>query len=164
MPRVQDDLPLIPHSDATPGPYPEVFLPTDDITITVDPINRDQWIYDGVDNRFRESQLRGLAFDRHAFNKSKAWFEANHGTVSYFNPSVDQLNSIPQYQVPIGSECLGWGAFKRDPTRFGKLPAIEQTLRNGGYINKSHGEIEHEMREAARRQAGRVFDRDGYPR
>ncbi len=164
MPRVQERGPLIPHSDTTPDPYPEVFLPTDDVTIQVDPVNRDQWIYDGIDNRFRDSRLRGLAFDRDAFKKSKAWFEADHGSISFFSPTVSQLNQLPQYAAPMGQDCLGWGPFKRDPTRFGKLPAIEQTLRSGGYINKSHGEIEHEIREAERRHAGRVFDKDGFTR
>jgi len=158
----------LPNAELTPAVSAveqEVFLPTTDVTVTVDPINREHWIYDGSGfDAHKRSVQRGLQFDRTAFNKTLKWYEASHGAVSLFQPTVAMIDTMDKFAMPIGSDCQGWAGYKRDPSRFGKLPVIKQALYDGKYINKSKGEIEHEMREADRLAAGRLFDQSGYTR
>lgn len=143
----------------------EVYLATDDVTVTVDPGNRDQWIYDGDGfDAHKRSVARGLEFDARAYKQSLKWYESDQGPVSVFQPTSAMIDGMPKYAAPVGVDCTGWRKYKRDPARFGKLPVIEQALYDGVYMNKSIGDIEHEQRESDRRTAGRIFDKSGYTR
>lgn len=158
----------ISHTELTPAfseVMQEVFLPTDDVTITIDPIRRDQWIYDSDGtNAQKLGATRGLEFDRRAYYESLNWYKSHHDEVQLFQPTVSQLDGLDKYAAPVGSDCLGWRKYQRTETRFGRLPVISQAMYDGRYINKATGDIEHEQREAERRAAGRLFDRSGYTR
>jgi len=152
-------------TDAIATVEQNVYLPTSDVTVTLDPVTRMHWIYDGdTFAAHKRSVQRGLDFDKAAFQESLKWYEADHGSVSTFQPTVAMIDGMDKFAAPIGSDCMGWAGYKRDPGRFGSLPVIEQALYDGKYINKSKGEIEHEQREADRRASGRLFDRSGYTR
>lgn len=141
----------------------DVYLDSGDYTVTIDPINRDSWIYDG-DPDWKRSAVRGLVFDHIAYKRALNWEKADHGEVTPFLPTVSMIDAADKYSIPIGSKCLGWAGNRRDPSRFGKLPVIMQQLYDGTLINKSAAEIEHEQREHERRNAARLFDTSGYTR
>lgn len=156
----------IVHAKVTPAMKDvaqSVYLDSGDYTVTIDPINRDSWIYDG-DPDFKRSAVRGLVFDHEAYRRALNWEKSHHGDITPFLPTTSMLDSAEKYSVPIGSRCLGWMGYKRDPSRFGQLPVIMQQLYDGTLINKSPGDIEHEQREYERRSAARLFDTSGYTR
>ena len=135
------------------------FVEAGDVTITVDPIRRDHWIYDGH-TRHEQTQERGLRYDTEAFRQVLNWEKAGHSAVSFFNPTVRQLDSLSKFASREPEpHCPGFTS-----SRVGKLPVILQQLYQGSLQNKSTATIEHEMREADRRSASRLFDTSGYTR
>lgn len=142
-----------------------VYLPSDDVTITVDPIRDDLWIYDGHERKFDMSRQKGWEYDLNSIRMGLDWDKAHNSTpIELYMPSTRHLDSLKKFNEPQGSRCRGWNGQERDPARWGLLPAITQMLYDGKLPNKSAGDIEAEMREAERRLAGRVFDRSGVPR
>ena len=149
----------VPHASAVYEASTERFMDTGDHTVTIDPMKRDQWIFDGY-NKHNQSQKRGLVYDKIAFQQVLGWENADKGSPSFFMPTVRQLDVMNKYtNPPTDPNCPGY----RGP-RLGKLPVISQQLYDGSLQNKSEAVIEHEMREAARRESARLFDTSGYTR
>lgn len=135
-----------------------IFNTTDDVTMTIDPIARDHWIYDGSNNHAR-SQERGTAHDMLAMQRAMNWHKAQHGEVTTFMPTVRQLDVMDKFaSKPADRHCPGFTHAS------GSLPVIAKQLYNGSLMNKAFGQIEHETREAERRIAHRLFDKSGYTR
>lgn len=125
----------------------------DDITVTVDPIRRDHWVYDGYDKHAATSQ-RGEALNRAAYFDLASWDPNGVTAPSFFMPTIRQIDVADKYVVqPTDPFCPGW-----EGPRSGKLPVIMQQLYDGSLINKSVGVIDHERREAARTESARIFD------
>lgn len=132
-------------------------MDTGGVTVTVDPMRNEHWIYDG-DTKHEQSQQRGLTYDRAAFSRALGWEAADKGQPAFFMPTVRQLDVAQKYNAPpTDPKCPGW-------LSDGKLPVILQQLYDGSLQNKSVGVIEHEMREAERRASTRLFDTSGYTR
>ena len=133
-----------------------------DVTVTVDPIRRDSWIYDG-ERDHKLSQMMGDKQDMLAIQRSLNWEKAHTPKTSLFLPTTGMIDGICQ------SSCFA-PAFKdnHEPgfynERRGKFPVITQLLYDGSIEGKGRGEIEHEMREADRRSGARLFDKSGYSR
>lgn len=156
----------VPRATLTPAlekASQEVYISWGDHTVTVDPMRRDPWIYDG-DNQYHQGVRRGAEFDRIAYEQSLGWEKALQGRPSVFLPTSHMLDSALKYPIPQGQRCRGWRNYKRDEDRFGYLPVISQYLYENALQNKSVGDIEHEMRESDRRIAARLFDTSGYTR
>ena len=100
---------------------------TPDVTVTIDPMNRQRWITDGDGfDAHVQSVQRGLIFDRRAFCELGFWHSAGHGAVSLFNPTTVLLDRLDKYSAPSGGDCMNWAGNKRDASRFGMLPVIQQ--------------------------------------
>jgi hypothetical protein len=142
------------------------YLGGDDQPIVVDPIRlRERWITDDDGYTHKETQVRSAQLDHEAMEGSKSWFVPQQGPVSFFKPTTRQLDVAAKWPIPQGIGCLlGMHGEIRDPSRFGKLPSIAQFIYDGSLSDKSKGDIEHEMREADRRQSHRLFDTSGYTR
>jgi hypothetical protein len=137
----------------------QVFMDTGDVTVTVDPIRREHWVYDGY-NKFDQSQERGLTYDKVAFQRALNWENADHGVPSLFMPTTRQLDMALKFPSKP-EDCPGKHGYG---SRNGQLPIVTQQLYEGMLLNKSTGVIEHEMREAARRESVRLYDKSGYTR
>lgn len=139
------------------------FYDSDTGTVTVDPINRDSWILDDS-HRFVNSAARGIHFDTKALKESLRPESAPE--LSMFVPTTAMLDSADKWPIPNDRECKQWSAADgsvvlRNPARYGKLPVVSQHIYDQDLLDKSIGQIEHEIREAERRQATRLFDRTG---
>lgn len=141
----------------------EVFLDTGDVTVTVDPVRRDAWIYDGY-NKYEQSKKRGFAYDKMAFQQVLGWESASRGDVPLFLPTTQMLDRSQKFPIPQGQGCRGWNGYDRNSERYGLLPVISQQLYDNSLQNKDPGVIEHEIREARRRAGARLFDTSGYTR
>lgn len=143
----------------------ERYLDTGDHTVTIDPINRDAWITYQDDGYYRhqESMLKGLAFDRRAMQEAKTIVEARHSRPSLFMPTTGVIDGMDKFAEPMKDGCRGvsWRGYIRDSNRYGLLPTISQMLYDNSLINKSVGDIEHEMREANRTLDARMYLKDG---
>jgi len=62
----------------------------------------------------------------------------------YYEPTI---SGRQLYSDPIGKGCKQWRGQQRDGSRFGKLPAITQMIRDRALHDKGPGQIQHEMRE-----------------
>jgi len=126
--------------------------------MTVDPPLNKQWIHDSHDGHTKSAD-RGRFYDTQRVREVLNW-EANTRVdfPSPFVPSVAQINSAGLYSEPRGERgCRSWRGSQRDTRQFGKLPSITQLLRSNQLAEKSTGEIEADMREAARTRGARIF-------
>lgn len=140
----------------------KVYLPTDDVTVTIDPVTRDHWIYDGGHQKYQNSAARGMRFDEKAFQEVLGW-EKGHSQgkpIEYFQPTSAMIDGMDKFAEPR-LDCRGWMGQRRDPARYGELPAVFQRRYDGNWVDKGRGDIEHEMREADRRAGDRLFDKSG---
>ena len=141
------------------------YLLSEDQPFTVDPVTRDRWITPGAEDKHHFSVQRGEELDAKAMLKSIEWFKSHQGEIPFFSPNTRMLDVASKWPIPQSRGCLfDMHGNRRDPTRFGRLPTIAQFRYDGALQDKARGDIEHEMREADRRMAGRVFDTDGYTR
>lgn len=136
------------------------YMTSGEFTVTVEPMHRENWVYDSSD-KHKTSTKRGRAMDYTAYQSALNWQDAHQGAVHHFMPTVRMLDASDKYVLQQNGDKLCGGDSIR---RTGKLPTIQQQIWDGTLINKSTGDIEHEMREAARRANHRRFDRDGYTR
>ena len=142
------------------------YLGDDSQPMTVEPMRtRDRWITEANGWQHKETAHRGAEFDRKAMKESESWYLAQQGPISFFTPSTRQFDVADKWPIPQGYGCqMGMHGERRDPSRWGMLPSIKQMLYDASLPNKSRGDIEHEMREASRREAHRLFDTSGYCR
>jgi hypothetical protein len=142
------------------------YLGGDDQPVTVDPMRlRERWVTDDDGYRHKTTQERSRKIDHEAMMMSQSWFVPQQGPIAFYKPTTRQLDVLEKWPIPEGMGCLfGMHGETRDPSRFGKLPSIAQFVYNGSLSDKSQGDIEHEMREAERRQSHRLFDTSGYTR
>ena len=129
----------------------------DDITVTVDPIRRDHWNYDGY-GQHAWSSSRGDRLDRAAYLELAAWDPNGVPAPNFYAPTIRQIDVAPKFPSQP-EDCPE----RYKGPRTGKLPVIMQQLYEGSLINKSIGVIEHERREAARKESARIFDTSDGP-
>ena len=58
--------------------------------------------------------------------------------------------------------CHEWRGAKRDPSRFGKRPALLKLIQDGDLMDKPTPEIQREMHEARRLLAAREYDKSAW--
>ena len=132
-----------------------------DMPVVVDPVERDAWIHEGSDRHAR-SQARGNYFDNRALVQSIRSSESHLPKLSYTLPSTAQLDAAKKYSNQFFfDKCNGRVL---DKTRDGLLPAVSKQIYEGSLLDKSTGDIEHEIREAERYTGNRLFDKSGYSR
>jgi hypothetical protein len=152
----------------------EQFVDWGGVTIMVDPIRNDQWIYDGAGDRHKASQSRGMMEDYKSMMRANGWQDAHHDTPQMYLPTTQDIDNIEKYTY---RECGNEAAAGHDlivPYRpgmesarrggelgNGRLPVISGLMYSGALQNKSTGIIEHEIREAERYTNTRLFDRSG---
>ena len=108
---------------------------------------------------------RSADLDHKAMLQSMSWHNTQLGPVHPYLPSSRELDTAFKWPIPQGYGCqVGMHGEARDSTRFGLLPSITQLIYDASLPDKSKGDIEHEMREASRRESHRLFDTSGYCR
>lgn len=138
----------------------KVYLDSGDVTVMVDPMRLDGWIYEGSHAHLL-SVKNGEAYDLRALERAMNWDKSHTPALELFMPTVNALNSVKKFVVQKFVDSGEWAGVDRDLERSGELPLITKQVYDGSLGDKSPGDIEHEMREAARRSAARVFDRSG---
>ena len=126
-----------------------------DPPLVVDPIRNDYWIYNGSELH-TQGKERGLAFEDAIYESLLNWHAPAQGPVSIFKPTTKQIDKMHKFCTPRGDR------FDPISNRPGVLPVISKLHYDGALgPHKSAGDIEHEMREAARHEGARLFDKSG---
>tara|TARA_R100000951_G_scaffold111779_1_gene111194 strand:+ start:1190 stop:1684 length:495 start_codon:yes stop_codon:yes gene_type:complete len=153
----------------------ERYVDWDGVTVVVDPIRRDHWIYDGY-SKHTQSQNRGMAEHIAAIQRSENWQRDDQVVTALFTPTLNQLDRMHKFASrDCGNEAAVRHGLKklkckytpesaRDGGGDGHLPVIERLKYFGTLQNKSTGTIEHEIREADRYMGTRLYDTNGYTR
>ena len=132
-----------------------------DMPIALDSIQRDAWVRDGSDRHERSQQRRNY-LDNRALVESMRYHESHMPTLVYTRPTSAQIDKLDKYSNQFfGEKCHGR---VRHTAREGKLPAVLKQIYEGTLLNKSTGDIEHEIRDAERFGGNRLFDKSGYNR
>jgi len=156
---MKDQMDMAPaYTPAIPLSVPDQWVDWGDVTMTVDPQKNDMWNYDGYDRQI-DSAARGRHYEAKHVNDLKSVVDATHVDSNYYLPVLTALSD--RFTAPIGAGCHSWRGAKRDPSRLGRLPSITAMVYDNSLQNKSHGEIEREMRESERTRHHRLYDRGG---
>ena len=116
-----------------------------DHTITIDPMGNKQWIRESDTDGHSQSVARKRRYDANDMQELIGW-QNRHPPQdpAYYEPTI---SGRQLYSDPIGKGCKQWRGQQRDGSRFGKLPAITQMIRDRALHDKGPGQIQHEMRE-----------------
>ena len=125
-------------------------------TITVDPMGNKQWIHDSHDG-YQRSEERGRSYDADEVQKLQGWENDDTAAWKYYAPSLQEIDRLDKYTMPMQAGCRMWRGTERDSSRFGLLPSIEAMKRDGSLVEKGISQIEAEVREEERRRAHRLF-------
>ena len=132
---------------------PDQWVNWGDVTVQVDPIRDQKWIFDG-DDAHKTSADRGRSYDRSIVQRLVNW-ETTHTPkpVDYFNPASQPVRDCTRFP----SSCLNnveqynkyyWRGFKRDSSRWGLLPSVTAMIYENRLPDKPEYDIESEIRES----------------
>ena len=96
-----------------------------------------------------------------AIERAMGWDKSHTPALQLFNPSIRDIDSLKKFIVQKFVNSGEWAGEEKNIERSGELPVVSQKVYDGTLGDKSAGDIEHEMREAARRISARLFDRSG---
>ena len=126
-----------------------------DLPCMVDPVRTDHWIL-AHSELHKEAKELGMRYDDAVYNSLLNWHVPKAKDITFYKPTTAQIDSMPKF-------CRARGD-RYEPTSCnpGVLPVISK-LRydNALAVCKGRGDIEHEMREAARFTGARLFDKTG---
>ena len=145
--------------------------------ITVDPVRRDHWQYDGG-LQHADSRARGAALDVKAANDSRGALsyatEENFYEPRAFNFFIPAPCGLSGWKGLHGDKWKNersiyestrtnpWNLHKQSYTQMpSSFPAVSQLRRDARLPEKTRGQIEAEMRISERRQGDRLFDKSG---
>ena len=133
------------HGAMTPEAKVDQWVDWGGHTVTLDPIGNKKWILESDTYGHSESIARKRRFDSRDVQDLLNWFTSSEPThTEYYEPTI---SGRQLYSDPIGKGCKQWRGQQRDGSRFGKLPAITQMIRDRALHDKGPGQIQHEMRE-----------------
>ena len=137
-------------------PYSKKYVPYDTLWLAKLPNDYNELSH----RRYIEQKAKDEARDEHWFNALNPL--VGKGTTQIFqkwSPSVSLLQGMDKEITSQRDGCHEWRGAKRDPSRFGKRPALLKLIQDGDLMDKPTSEIQREMHEARRNVAAREYDK-----
>jgi hypothetical protein len=140
-------------------PYSKKYVPYDTLWLAKLPNDYSELSH----RRYIEQKAKDEARDEHWFNALNPLVgRRKEVTIEHWSPSVSLLQGMDREITSQRGKCHVWRGVKRDPSRFGKRPALLTLIQDGHLMNKPTPEIQREVHEAMRNVAAREYDKSAW--